>query len=182
MGDDYISRADEIFKNNPDLRKLSESTFQSLARLVRDYNPKNPIDIKVEDILSIKNKKDKHDMIISIEVIERVNNPRLLLKIMHKILEDDGKLVLTVTNNQNWMSRLVYLLTGRFPVFHENDTTGRTLPSFLWQIKLLIKDLFTIEKITYNRSIIPFIRLKIPLNNIIFGENIIFILRKKIKQ
>ncbi len=178
MGDDYINRANAIFKDNPDLRKLSESTFQVLAELINKYNPKTPLDIKLKDISAVKDKKNTHDMLISIEVIERVHNPRLLLKLMHRILEDNGTLILIVTNNQNWFARLIYLFTGHFPVF-PNKESGRFLPSFLWQIQLLSRDIFDIEKITYNRSVIPLIRLKLPFKNLFFGENIILVLKKK---
>jgi SAM-dependent methyltransferase len=178
MGEDYINRAAELFKDNKPLRQHSESTFQVLAKLINEYNPKNPLDIKLKDISAVKDKNNVHDMIISIEVIERVHNPRRLLKLMHRILEDNGRLILTVTNNQNWFARLIYLFKGSFPVFPNLDSS-RVLPCFLWQIRALTRDIFDIEKITYNRSVIPLIRLRIPFKSLLFGENVILVLKKK---
>lgn len=168
----------DIFRDNKPLFLHSESTFRCLERLIRRFNPSNAKDIMISSLGSLVGVSKTYDLLVGIEILERVSNPRAVLKLMHSALVDNGIVLLTATNNQNWISRLYYLVTGKFPVFSEHNTTGRVLPSFAWQIPLLSKGLFRIEEVTYNRSVIPFLRIQIPFKSLLFGENIVFVLRK----
>jgi SAM-dependent methyltransferase len=121
----------------------------------------------------------KYDLITCTEVIEHVHNPYKLLKEIHSLLNPKGILILTTPNNQNIFSRIFYLLFGNFLTFgHSKANKTHISPIFLWQMKLLIDGRYQIEKITYNRSVIPLIKVNIPLKKLILGQNIVYVLRK----
>lgn len=54
--------------------------------------------------------KEKFDTIISTEVIEHLWNPTLFLKECHRLLNDDGILILSTPNVKYWKARLLLLL------------------------------------------------------------------------
>lgn len=130
------------------------------------------IDLNKKNILS-----GKYDLIICSEVIEHLQNPTKLLEEAYDLLEGEGVLILTTPNNQNWFSRFYFLITGKLPMItlHPNHIS----PIFTWQLEKLISGLFEIEKICFNRSVLPLIHFNIPIKNVYFGQNLIVVLRKK---
>ena len=56
--------------------------------------------------------------------------------------------------------------------------TGHITPIFLWGFKRMIKNKFKINKIRFDRSIIPLLKIKLPFKNLFFGDIIILELRK----
>jgi len=139
--------------------------------------------------LDLNNKiklKEKFDMVICTEVIEHLYNSKKLFHDAYNLLKEEGHFIFTTPNNQNWFSRLFFLFTGKFPSFqgkpHGKDRSWfepHITPIFTWQVKLLIKDLFKIEKITFNRSVLPLIHINLPIKNLFFGQNLIIVLKKK---
>lgn len=129
--------------------------------------------------------KEKFDMVICTEVIEHLYNSKKLFVDAYNLLEKQGRFIFTTPNNQNWFSRLFFLFTGKFPSFqgkpHGKERSWfepHITPIFTWQVKLLIKDLFKIEKITFNRSVTPLIHINLPIKNLFFGQNLIVVLKK----
>lgn len=59
------------------------------------------------------------DAVACLEVIEHVENPWHLLREMHSVLKPGGKLILSTPNVSSFLSRLVFLRTGRFHQFDE---------------------------------------------------------------
>ncbi len=130
--------------------------------------------------------KTKYDLVTCTEVIEHLYNPKKLFVDAYNLLNDDGVFIFTTPNNQNWFSRVYMLLTGKFPSFHgqehvkyEYDFEPHITPIFVWQVKLLIRTLFKIEKVTFNRSVVPVIHINLPIKNLFFGQNLIIVLKKK---
>ena len=120
--------------------------------------------------------RKKYDLITCTEVIEHLYNSKKLLKDCYNLLNDNGILIITTPNNQNWFSRLYFLLNGNLPAItpHKDHIN----PIFTWQLERLIRDLFNIEHITFNRSVTPLIHINLPIKNLLFGQNIIIVLRK----
>jgi len=166
--------------------KLVKEGFQVTST---DINPKinraqniNCIKVDLNKKIKIKN---KYDMVICTEVIEHLYNTKKLLNDAHNILNKEGLFIFSTPNNQNWFSRLFFLFTGKFPSFlgipHGKDRDWfepHITPIFTWQINLLIKDLFKIKEITFNRSVTPIIHINLPIKNLFFGQNLIMVLKK----
>lgn len=61
------------------------------------------------------------DTICCLEVIEHVENPWSLLREIHTLLNPGGKLILSTPNITSFLSRLIFLRTGKFHQFDETD-------------------------------------------------------------
>jgi SAM-dependent methyltransferase len=128
----------------------------------------------------------KYDMVICTEVIEHLYNSKKLFSDAHKLLNKNGIFIFSTPNNQNWFGRLFFLFTGKFPTFqgrpHEMKRSWfepHITPIFVWQVRLLIRNLFKIERITFNRSVLPLLHINLPFKNLFFGQNLIMVLKKK---
>ncbi len=130
--------------------------------------------------------KQKYDMVICTEVIEHIYNSKKLFVDAYNMLNEKGKLIVTTPNSQNWFSRLFFLFTGKFPSF-QGKLYGKDrdwfephiTPTFTWQIKMLVRKLFKIKKITFNRSVTPLIHINLPIKNLLFGQNLVMVFEKK---
>ena len=119
---------------------------------------------KVADISKGLPYEDKtFDVVLAAEIIEHLIDTDYFLAEIHRVLKDDGKLVITTPNLANLENRL-RLLIGRYPIFvdytsrsvnHLRVYTGRAL------IKQLTERGFKVEY--YTGSFVPpisYIRLK----------------------
>jgi len=64
--------------------------------------------------------KGKFDLITAIEVIEHLENPRHLLRQCYKLLNPNGKLLITTPNIESIPDRIRFLLRGNFKFFDTN--------------------------------------------------------------
>jgi SAM-dependent methyltransferase len=68
-----------------------------------------------------KEYKDHFDGLISLEVIEHVENPWSLVRFIHSVLKPGGYAFITTPNITSWLSRWFFLRTGRFHQFLKKD-------------------------------------------------------------
>lgn len=69
---------------------------------------------------------DKFDLIISIEVIEHIENPHNFIRQLVQLLNTDGTIIITTPNTENIPARLKFLLNGNirgFEWFISKDST-----------------------------------------------------------
>jgi 2-polyprenyl-3-methyl-5-hydroxy-6-metoxy-1,4-benzoquinol methylase len=96
------------------------------------------------------------DKIISIEVIEHLENPAILIKELSRVIRKNGQLIITTPNIQNVKSKFQFLFKSEFHWFQENEfgkKGSRHIHPIYWKeiIFLLEKYNFNIDKITTNR-------------------------------
>lgn len=122
------------------------------------------------------------DLITSVETIEHLHNPWGCLREFHRVLKDDGTLILSTPNVLTIFSRILFLLRGRFAGFLDVDfqESGHISPIPLWQLEKMANQIgFTIQTIEFNRGYIPIIRVEIPIKNIHTGQILIVKMKKK---
>ncbi len=85
---------------------------------------------------------EKFDLIVAIEIIEHLENPRHFIKQCLSLLHGSGYLLVTSPNVESWMSRIRYLRDGRLFWFSEPDYTnmGHITPIFSWQIEQICRE------------------------------------------
>ena len=86
---------------------------------------------------------DEFDSVVAIEVIEHLFNPRHFIRNCLRLLKNNGYLLVTSPNPENWLSRIRFLRQGRFLWFGEHDyrNTGHITPIFSWQIVQICEEL-----------------------------------------
>lgn len=104
---------------------------------------------------------NEFDYAVALELIEHLENPWYFFREVNRVVKPRGKFILTTPNIENYWSRLVYFLVGKFPLFtkvHETTDTlsidkGHISLVPLWLIKKMVRETqFEIEKTTYNRA------------------------------
>lgn len=98
------------------------------------------------------------DKIVSIEVIEHLENPARFIKEFNRILRKNGQLILTTPNIQNVKSKLQFLFKSEFHWFQKKEfgiQGSQHIRPLYWReiIFLLEKYGFRIDKITTNRTL-----------------------------
>jgi len=80
--------------------------------------------------------EEKFDLVLAIEVIEHLHDPRRFLKGCLSVLKPNGWVIITSPNVESWVSRIKFLRTGRFLWFDEvhYETLGHITPIFSWQL------------------------------------------------
>lgn len=94
--------------------------------------------IQVENYIDLN--FQKFDAIICQEVIEHIENPWELMRLINKLLKPNGLVFLSTPNTTNWYSRLQFLIHGRFVQFGDADLDyGHISPITPWEISVIIK-------------------------------------------
>ncbi|BAB76930.1 class I SAM-dependent methyltransferase [Anabaena sp. FACHB-709] len=62
----------------------------------------------------------KFDVIVSVEVIEHLENPRAVARELFRLLRPGGILMLSTPNNESWRSLLALLMQGHFVAFGDS--------------------------------------------------------------
>jgi len=128
------------------------------------------------------------DHVISVEVIEHIENPWHFLREISRVLKNQGKLYLTTPNIHSLHQRIYFLLSKPFYFFSIGDFKGNKhiTPIPYWNLERML-DIsgFEVEKVTFNRAFFPKIKiknknLKAP-KDFLFGENLI-VIAKKVKN
>lgn len=86
--------------------------------------------------LSYKN--NSFDIIVCLEVIEHLENPWFLISEFHRVLRDDGTLIISSPNISNCLARIYYLFTGKIWLFNEHYT-DHINPVSYWEIASILK-------------------------------------------
>lgn len=137
-------------------------------RLIKNKGRVFACDIKAEDFkLKIPFKKADFnkkvpfpssffDKIVSIEVIEHLENPSLFIKELNRILRKEGILIITTPNIHNIKSKLQFLFKTNFHWFQKSEfgkNGSMHINPLYWReiYYLLNKYGFRIEKISANR-------------------------------
>lgn len=88
------------------------------------------------------------DGIVAVEIVEHLENPRKFLRECHKLLNADGRVILSTPNIDNPVAKGMYLKSGTFQWFtdHNYCYDGHIMPLSQWLLRKIIQEAgFTIE-------------------------------------
>lgn len=158
--------------------------------------PKTSIDLNnaLEDFPSM----DVYDLVVAMEIIEHLQNPRKLLMDCKKLTKPDGYILISTPNVTDMVSRVKYLRKGMFYHFSPDSflQTGHMTILPCWLLEILIASV-GLEIISFkfsgkkekNRNVkglffmlaVKFLRLfmKYSHQDELSGNYIIYLLRKK---
>ena len=86
---------------------------------------------------------EEFDLVVAIEIIEHLHNPRHFINNCLRLLKEDGYLLITSPNVESWLSRIRFLRDGHLLWFEESDYSsyGHVTPIFSWQIAQICREL-----------------------------------------
>jgi SAM-dependent methyltransferase len=86
---------------------------------------------------------EKFDLVVAIEILEHLHDPRHFIRNCLEILSDQGFLLVTSPNTESWLSRIRFLRDGHFLWFDETDyhAYGHLTPIFSWQVSQICREL-----------------------------------------
>jgi 2-polyprenyl-3-methyl-5-hydroxy-6-metoxy-1,4-benzoquinol methylase len=86
--------------------------------------------------------KNKFDLVLGIEVIEHVENPWAYVKMLKSLVKKNGFLIITTPNITSWVSRLFFLIKGKFHQFDEIDLPyGHIAPISIYHLSVIYRNL-----------------------------------------
>jgi cyclopropane fatty-acyl-phospholipid synthase-like methyltransferase len=87
----------------------------------------------------IKDHASHFDAVLGIEVIEHVENQWEYLRSLYTMCKPTGWVFVSTPNTSSWLSRLSFLLTGKFHQFGDEDLSyGHISPLSHWEFNLLM--------------------------------------------
>jgi SAM-dependent methyltransferase len=111
------------------LARLGEAGFSDLHAVARDPSLVGETDSAVPEewnVTSLDLNRSFADhfgrrfgLVVSSEAIEHLDSPRVFLAEVHRLLEEDGYLLLTTPNVANWAGRIQFVLFGELRWFDE---------------------------------------------------------------
>lgn len=115
----------------------------------------------------------KFDLVVAIEILEHLNDPRHFIANCLQALATNGHLLVTSPNTESWLSRIRFLRDGHFLWFDESDyqAYGHVTPIFTWQVRQICRELGAeLARVTATKNTLLRKRL---------GENLIGKLKNK---
>lgn len=84
---------------------------------------------------------NKFDIVLGVEVIEHVQDQWKYVRQLMTMTKPGGFVLITTPNTTSWLSRIIFLITGRFHQFADTDLIyGHINPISPWEIGLIMKD------------------------------------------
>ncbi|MEW6108491.1 MAG: class I SAM-dependent methyltransferase [Nitrospirota bacterium] len=102
------------------------------------------IQVNFNDNRAIESFKDKYqgtfDLVIGVEVIEHVENPWEYVRLLKALAKTGGHILISTPNVTSWLSRIHFLLKGKFHQFGESDLSyGHIAPITPWELSTILK-------------------------------------------
>lgn len=92
------------------------------------------------DAFTLKN-QNKFDLVLGIEVIEHVQDQWKYVRQLMAMAKPGGMILITTPNTSSWLSRVIFLFTGRFHQFADVDLAyGHINPISPWELGLILKN------------------------------------------
>lgn len=93
------------------------------------------------------------DILISLEVIEHLENPRATLRLWHQLLKKNGTLLFSTPNNESIRSFLSLIFRGHFVAFDDSSYPAHITPLLKKDIERILKETqFSLINLFYSDS------------------------------
>jgi 2-polyprenyl-3-methyl-5-hydroxy-6-metoxy-1,4-benzoquinol methylase len=88
----------------------------------------------------LNNYYEQFDCVLGVETIEHLYDPWSYIDNLAKALKKGGLLIVTTPNITSWLSRIIFLFTGRFHQFGDDDVKyGHIAPLTAWELELILR-------------------------------------------
>jgi|LakMenE18May11ns_1017448.scaffolds.fasta_scaffold9883862_2 SAM-dependent methyltransferase len=119
-------------------------------------------------------------LLISLEVIEHLENPRHFFREMHRVLNDGGYAFVSTPYNLNLTARLLFALKGQHRHFQDFSYPAHITPLLPVDFRRMATETgFYIHSVHYNYyDIWPILKKKVGLRHRLFSNAIGFLMQK----
>lgn len=105
-----------------------------------EFYPINFDKPKEVDAFTLKH-ENQFDVVLGIEVIEHVQDQWKYARQLMAMAKPGGIILITTPNTTSWLSRMIFLFTGRFHQFSDSDLSyGHINPVSPWELDLMMKE------------------------------------------
>lgn len=105
-----------------------------------DFSPINFDNPNEVDDFTLKH-ANQFDVVLGVEVIEHVQDQWKYARQLMAMAKPGGIILITTPNTTSWLSRMIFLFTGRFHQFADSDLSyGHINPVSPWEIDLIMKE------------------------------------------
>lgn len=132
-------------------QRLLDHGFQviSVDKDIDQYKARGGKSIKLDfdsksSLQNFLNEYDNYfDVVLSIEVIEHVENHFEMMRMLKKLVKKDGLIFVSTPNISSWLSRLTFLRKGEFHQFSDRDyfADGHITPLSDFEMNIIAKTL-----------------------------------------
>lgn len=121
-----------------------------------------------------------YDLIVALEVIEHVENPRHFFREVTKLLKKGGRAFISTPNNESFFSKLNFLLKNQHRYFQESCYPAHITPLLLNDFKNFIREngLKLINVFYSSEEIIPLLGVKLNGGGRLFSGNVGLLVEK----
>jgi cyclopropane fatty-acyl-phospholipid synthase-like methyltransferase len=115
-----------------------------------DFDVKGDLDNFVEQNL------DCFDAVLGIEVIEHVQDQWQYVRQLMKMLKPNGLMIITTPNTGSWLSRLNFMISGRFHQFNDTDLSyGHISPVSPWELDVILREVGAKDIVIQSAGTLP---------------------------
>lgn len=129
-------------------QRLSDMGYTVIAVDVneKDFKAKNVefkklnFNIRHEMDTFLENNLTGFDAVLGIETIEHIHDPWQYVDDLLSMVKENGLILITTPNTASWLSRFIFLFTGRFHQFGDGDLSyGHIAPITPWELKMILE-------------------------------------------
>ena len=119
------------------------------------------------------------DVLFALEVIEHVENPRLFMREVKRVLKNGGVAFMSTPNNESLFSRLNFFLKGEHRYFQKSNYPAHINPILTSEMDRICREVnLLVEDVCYSGvDVIPKIGKKVKIGGKWFSKNVGFVVR-----
>jgi len=119
------------------------------------------------------------DVLFALEVIEHVENPRLFMREVKRVLKNGGVAFMSTPNNESLFSRLNFFLKGEHRYFQESNYPAHINHILTLEMYHICREVnLLVEDVCYSGvDVIPKIGKKVKIGGKWFSKNVGFVVR-----
>jgi 2-polyprenyl-3-methyl-5-hydroxy-6-metoxy-1,4-benzoquinol methylase len=104
----------------------------------------------------IKKHENSFDLVLGVEVIEHVENPWEYVRTLKAMVKPGGHILISTPNTTSWLSRMIFLFSGRFHQFTEDDLSyGHIAPITTHHLNIILRKEAFEEITTESAGLLP---------------------------
>lgn len=155
-------------------------SVKAVDLFTNDFKPKDIEIVSANLNRGIPFRDNEFSVVVATEVIEHIENPWFFVRELYRVIKPGGVAVISTPNLANLFVRGWFALSGQLYNFMESSyrDIGHITPVYLWNLRRMVENKFTVEIVSVNASPVPKTRFCLPTKSLLFGQCVVVKLRR----